>query len=90
MKITFDPAKRELTLAKRGLDFADATEVFAERHATIATDRRNYGEPRFITAGFLKGRMVVLVWTPRKDARRIISMRYAHDKEKSRWRRFLG
>jgi uncharacterized protein len=29
MKITFDPAKRAITLSDRGLDFADAAEVFA-------------------------------------------------------------
>jgi uncharacterized protein len=34
MGITFDPAKRARTLAERGLDFADAAEVFAgaDRH----------------------------------------------------------
>jgi uncharacterized DUF497 family protein len=90
MLITFDPAKREITLRRRGLDFADAAEVFAGRHAAISNDRRDYGEPRFITAGFLRGRMVVLVWTPRGQARRIISMRYAHAKEEKRWHAFLG
>lgn len=29
MKITYDPAKRDATLISRGLDFADAVEVFA-------------------------------------------------------------
>ena len=29
MRITYDPAKREKTLAERGLDFADAKIVFA-------------------------------------------------------------
>lgn len=90
MTIDYDPAKRELTLRKRGLDFADAKEVFAGRHATLADDRENYGEPRYITAGFMKGRMVVLVWTPRGNTRRIISMRYAHAKEEARWREFMG
>jgi uncharacterized DUF497 family protein len=28
MAITFDPGKRERTLAERGLDFANAAEVF--------------------------------------------------------------
>ncbi len=90
MKITFDPAKRAITLERRGLDFADASEVFAGRHATVADERMEYGEPRFISAGFLKGRMVVLVWTPRGNSRRIISMRYAHGKEETRWKKHLG
>ena len=29
MRITFDPAKRDATLAERGLDFADAAIVFS-------------------------------------------------------------
>ncbi len=90
MRITFDPAKHAITLRERGLDFEDAINVFAGRHATIRDERRDYREPRFITAGWLKGRMVVLTWTPRDDARRIISMRHAHAKEESRWRTFLG
>lgn len=90
MEITFDPAKRALTLRHRGLDFADAAEVFAGRHATILDARRDYGERRFITAGWLGRRMVVLVWTPREGTRRIISMRYAHAKEAKHWREALG
>jgi len=29
MKITFDPVKRAVTLAERGIDFEDAAEVFS-------------------------------------------------------------
>jgi uncharacterized DUF497 family protein len=90
MRITYDAAKRDATLAQRGLDFADAAEVFAGLHATLIDDRRNYGEPRYISAGYLRGRLVVFVWTPRGNARRIISMRHAHDKEEYRWRRHFG
>jgi hypothetical protein len=51
---------------------------------------RDYGEKRFISAGLLQGRLVVLVWTPRGAARRIISMRHAHAEEETRWRQYLG
>jgi len=90
VRITFDPAKRTKTLAERGLDFADAATVFAGPHTVLPDDRRDYGEPRFISAGFLRGRLVVLVWTPRGAARRVISMRYAHAKEQAFWRDALG
>jgi uncharacterized DUF497 family protein len=85
VKIVFDPAKRDLTLRHRGLDFASAAEVFATRHMTASDDRRDYGEERFITVGTLAGRVVAIVWTPRGEARRIISMRYAHAREARRW-----
>ena len=86
MRITFDPAKRDLTLLYRGLDFTSAAEVFAGRHVTAPDDRKDYGESRFITAGTVGGRVVVIVWTPRGDSRRVISMRYAHAKEAQLWR----
>ena len=86
VKIDFDPAKRDPALKHRGLDFASAAEVFEGRHFTAPDDRRDYGEARFISVGTLAGRVVVIVWTPRGRARRVISMRYAHDKEIRRWR----
>jgi uncharacterized DUF497 family protein len=86
VRVTFSPAKREWTLRERGLDFADAELVFADRHTVLADERFEYGEARFISAGYLRGRMVIIVWTPRGDARHIISMRYCHEKEENRWR----
>jgi uncharacterized protein len=47
--ITFDPAKRGTTLRERGLDFADAAEVFFGRTLTVEDGRVDYGEPRFVT-----------------------------------------
>ncbi len=88
-RISFDPTKRQKTLGERGLDFADAALVFAGVYTADPDDRRDYGETRFISAGRLRGRIVVLVWTPREGARRIISMRYAHDREEARWRERL-
>lgn len=88
MQITYDPAKRAKTLAERGLDFEDAPEVFTGRTYTALDERHDYGEDRYITAGFLRGKMVVLVWTQRGDTRRIISMRHCHvDEHKQALRR---
>ncbi|MGJ0427057.1 BrnT family toxin [Methylocystis sp.] len=83
MPIEFDPAKRLATLQHRGLDMARAGEVFAGATLTVEDERRDYGEDRFISIGFLDGRMVVLVWTRRGGARRIISMRKANDREQA-------
>lgn len=87
MKVTFDPSLRDLTLKHRGLDFARAGEVFAGLTATIVDDRFDYGETRFITAGHLDGRLVVVVWTERGEARHVISLRHCHAKEEKVWRR---
>ena len=90
MEITFDPPKRAETLRKRGLDFADADEVFSGLTFTVPDERRDYGEARLVIAGYLRGRFVVLVWTERGSARHIISMRCRHEREERRWRRRMG
>jgi uncharacterized DUF497 family protein len=68
MRIEFDAAKRDQTLRERGLDMARADEIFAGATLTVSDDRRDYGEDRFITIGFLDARMVVAVWTARRAA----------------------
>ncbi|MGK5076274.1 BrnT family toxin [Janthinobacterium sp. ZB1P44] len=90
MRITFDAVKREKTLRERGLDFARARVVFDGLAITLPDQRQDYGEPRFITAGWLDERLVVLVWTPRGRARRIISMRKANEREIDKYKQSLG
>jgi uncharacterized DUF497 family protein len=85
MKITFDPAKRTVTLAERGLDFEDALELFGGDTLDFPDDRRDYGELRMVTVGHLRGRMVIVIWTPRGNARHVISMRKANAREKARF-----
>jgi uncharacterized protein len=81
MKITFDPAKRDRTLRERGLDFLEAEAVFSGPTIDGPDDRHDYGEIRMITVGYLRGRMVVICWTPRGDARHVFSMRKANERE---------
>lgn len=86
MRITFNPKKRDDIRRQRGLDFADAARIFAGPHATKPDDRKDYGEPRYISAGVLDSRVVVIAWTPRgDDERRIFSMRHCHAKEAKGW-----
>ena len=66
----------------RGLNMARAADVLAGATLTVEDDRQDYGEARFITIGFLDDATVVLVWTPRDDACRIISMRKANERER--------
>ena len=82
MRIEFDGAKRAETINARGLDMARAADVFAGPTLTVEDDRQDYGEVRYITVGFLDEAMVVLVWTRRDDAHRIISMRRANERER--------
>lgn len=90
MLITYDPVERERTRLERGLDLEDAREVFAGVVVTTEDRRRDYGEVRFITVGFLSGRMVVVGWTPRGECRHVFSMRKANDREQKAYRERLG
>lgn len=90
MSVTYDPDKRDKTLLERGLDFDDAPKVFAGRTFQMEDDRRDYGETRWITVGLLNDTPVVIVWTPRGEARRIISMRKCHAEEYEKFARRLG
>lgn len=90
MQIEFDPDKRDKTLAERGLDFARTEEVFAGPTLDQPDTRFEYGEPRNVTFGYLDERVVVVIWTPRGEARRIISMRKANEREQARCEIYLG
>ena len=85
MEITFDSVKRSRTLAERGLDFADAAEVFAGLTVDIVDMRKAYGEERVVSVGLLRGRMVVIGWTARDGSRRVFSMRKANEREQERY-----
>ncbi|HYG46311.1 MAG TPA: BrnT family toxin [Allosphingosinicella sp.] len=87
MKIEFDPAKREWTLRRRGLDFAQADRIFGEPALTVEDERQEYGEERFLTLGVLNGEVVACVWTQRGEVRRIISLRKARRDERETYSR---
>jgi uncharacterized DUF497 family protein len=89
MRITSGRAKRAWTLEVRGPDMRRAKEIFAGLHFARPDDRFDYGEPRFVTVGWLDERLVTFVWTPRGVARRIISMRHCHEREAKKVRSHL-
>jgi uncharacterized DUF497 family protein len=86
-KIEYDDAKREKTLAERGLDFRRVGEVFDGWCLTRPDDRKDYGEVRQISIGRLEDKIVVMVWTQRADAVRVISMRLARWDEREVYER---
>jgi uncharacterized DUF497 family protein len=90
MELTFDPVKRNFTFDERGLAFEDAALVFEGQTLDMADDRFDYKEARIITVGYLMDRMVIVVWTQRGDARHVISMRKANEREEKRFAQRLG
>jgi hypothetical protein len=90
VRVTYDPRKREKTLAERGLDFEDTPKVFEGDTFDLEDDRRDYGELRYLTFGKLRDRLVAIVWTPRGDARHVISMRKCNEREEAKFLDRLG
>ena len=90
MRISFDPTKRVKTFEERGLDFQDAQEVFKGVTVEVDDERKDYGERRVICFGLLRGRLVVVGYTPRGAVRHIFSMRKANDREQTRLASYFG
>jgi len=90
MKITYDEAKQLSTLKDRGLNFADAGQIFSGTHFTQENDRYDYPEQRFQTYGHINERMVMIAWTPTRDGIWIISMRKCNEREQKAFATRLG
>jgi uncharacterized DUF497 family protein len=73
----WDEMKRQLNLAKHGLDFEDAWRVF-EAEMKVTMERPLQGEMRYLDFAVVEGRLLALVYTLRNQAIRIISFRKAN------------
>jgi uncharacterized DUF497 family protein len=87
MRIIYDPAKRDAILQERGLDFAQAGQVFDGFHLTRSDDKHSESEDRFVSVGMLDEDVVIVVWTPREEGRRIVTMWKTNEKERSAYYR---
>jgi uncharacterized protein len=85
MEIEYDPAKRDQVFAERGLDMARCGETFDGFHLTKLDDKHSDEEERYISVGSLGSQVVIIVWTPRNDLRRIVTMWKANDKERQKF-----
>jgi uncharacterized protein len=81
MKFSWHEPKRQMTLKNRGLDFADAEQIFAGPTFTFEDERKNYGERRWVTLGLLREKVIVIVHTESETEIRVISMREADKDE---------
>ena len=81
MKFEWDPDKNARNIKSRGLDFDLATAFEWHTALVIEDTRRDYGEPRLRAMGLIINRLYVLVFTPRGEFIRIISLRRANRRE---------
>lgn len=81
----WDPEKAAGNRRKHRIDFADAVGVFEDPRA-LTRDDDHAGERRHLTMGLdFLGRVVVVCWTGRRSAIRIISARKATPAERRQY-----
>lgn len=83
MTANFDPKKDAANLKKHGVSLTEGDGVLSDPLAVTVEDESAEGEQRFATLGANTfGSLMVVVWTPRGDDVRIISVRKPTPKER--------
>lgn len=84
----WDPFKAQINLEKHGVSFMEAAKTLLGLTLTrLAFDD---GENRFASIGITGERLVVVIWTPRHDAMRVISARRARRNEREAFGQAVG
>ena len=88
MKFEWDENKNLENIRKHRIDFNDAVEIFYGPMIVNSDDRFDYGEDRFIGAGFMKNMIAIVVFIEKKaDVIRIISARKANKNESKQFQK---
>jgi uncharacterized DUF497 family protein len=82
MEFEWDDRKSQANLFRRGFGFDFAARIFEGDVIERVDDRRDYGEERIVALGCVDGEWLVVVYTWRGEARRIISARKASRRER--------
>jgi hypothetical protein len=78
----WDPDKAKANVKKHGIEFADAVGIFDDPEAITREDPDSEGEQRFLSIGLdILGRTIVVAYTYRGEAFRLISARRATKQE---------
>ena len=87
----WDENKYLTNLRKHGIDFREATEIFAGEWQCLPARAEN-DEKRFMAIGIIYGLIVTLIYTERERARkcRIISARHASKYEQKIYELFIA
>ena len=86
----WDEARRRSNLTRHGLDFVAARRIFEGPLLLRQDGRRSYGKDRFQAIGAVEGRIVLVVFTRRGAACRIISARIANREERTGYQTTIG
>jgi uncharacterized DUF497 family protein len=86
VEFEWDTRKADRNIAKHGVRFEYAAQVFLDPHRLDSEDeRRDYNEERRLTLGKIEGRLFVVAYTPRGKLIRLISARKANQREQRQY-----
>ncbi len=84
MYFEWDERKRLSNIEKHGIDFVDASRVFAS-HPNFSYASERYGEQREVIIGQVHKQVIAVVFTRRQGAISIISARKARKHERKHY-----
>jgi uncharacterized DUF497 family protein len=82
MRFEFDASKSKANLAKHGIEFETAQELWRDVEGLLVPSR-NLNEPRKLLVAQREGKLWTAIFTERGDAIRIISVRRSRDNERT-------
>ncbi|HTZ81010.1 MAG TPA: BrnT family toxin [Stellaceae bacterium] len=89
MAYEWDKRKNSENVCKHHIDFETARHIFDGPRLEKVDDRRDYGERRIIAVGAVDDVVMVVVYTERRESRRLISARKANGKERVAYQQAL-
>ena len=91
MEVEYDPVKCTENIKKRGLSFELVRDFDLDTALVWQDLRYDYdGEVRFISIGYIGSRLHSLVFTPRGEVLRVISLRKANSREVTRYDKYAN
>ena len=90
MKIEYDPVKNERNIVERALSFDRVVKFDFVTALYVIDDRRDYGETRYRSLGYIENRLYALVFVEIQDGIRVISFRKANQREIQFYERATG
>lgn len=86
MRFEWNEAKNQANIRKHGIDFNDVPGIFQHPVLSLRDERQDYGEERWISIGWIRSLVGVVVYTERRgNVIRVISARKATQQEAKRY-----
>lgn len=86
MSFEWDTDKQAKDVAKHGIDFIQAAQIFKGTVLERADARKNYGEERIIALGEYDGVVLCVVYTLHNETRRLISAWRASKNDRQKYK----